>query len=222
MENNSEKFPINIEGKYDQFIGIYENAVPKDLCLDMISYFHDLEKYNLVYSRKQTEKIQKLKKHDTAFDFNDPMTNKIRGISNRLIQTTDVGMMIIKDYLYNCLVHYIDEYDVLKETVLGTSHNKIQKTEIGGGYHIWHHEHGPGYMNRVLVYTIYLNDVFEGGETELLYQHKRIPARMGTVCIFPANFTHTHRGNPPISNEKYILTGWVEQIDHLEHPFHNH
>jgi len=23
-------------------------------------------------------------------------------------------------------------------------------------------------------------------------------------------FTHTHRGNPPLSNTKYIMTGWLE------------
>ena len=28
------------------------------------------------------------------------------------------------------------------------------------------------------------------------------------TSIFPAGFMHTHRGNPPISNDKYILTGW--------------
>jgi len=25
-----------------------------------------------------------------------------------------------------------------------------------------------------------------------------------------AAFTHTHRGNPPLSNAKYIVTGWTE------------
>ena len=26
--------------------------------------------------------------------------------------------------------------------------------------------------------------------------------------MFPAGFTHTHRGNPPIGNPKYIATSW--------------
>ena len=57
---------------------------------------------------------------------------------------------------------------------------------------------------------LYLNDVKEGGETEFLYQHKRYQPKEGTLLIFPAGFTHTHRGNPPISNDKYIVTGWLE------------
>jgi hypothetical protein len=29
------------------------------------------------------------------------------------------------------------------------------------------------------------------------------------MLIFPAGFTHTHRGNRPESNDKYIITSWV-------------
>ena len=60
---------------------------------------------------------------------------------------------------------------------------------------------------------IYLNDVKEGGETEFLYHSKRIKAEKGKIIIFPTDFMHTHRGNPPISNSKYILTGWFSIVD---------
>jgi len=54
----------------------------------------------------------------------------------------------------------------------------------------------------------YLNDNFEGGETEFLYLNKRVSAKQGRIIIFPAGFTHVHRGNPPIGGEKYIVTSW--------------
>ena len=57
---------------------------------------------------------------------------------------------------------------------------------------------------------IYLNDVEEGGETEFLYQSIRVAPKAGTLLIWPAGFTHTHRGNPPLSGDKYIATGWVQ------------
>jgi hypothetical protein len=55
-----------------------------------------------------------------------------------------------------------------------------------------------------------LNTVKEGGETEFLYYKKRINPIEGRLVIWPAGFTHTHRGNPPLSNDKYIITGWLE------------
>ena len=60
---------------------------------------------------------------------------------------------------------------------------------------------------------LYLNDIDEGGETEFLYQHKRVPPKAGTIVIWPTGFSHTHRGNPPLSNTKYIVTGWLNLLE---------
>jgi hypothetical protein len=87
---------------------------------------------------------------------------------------------------------------------------KVQKTLPGEGYHSWHTEKSPTYIERLWSVILYLNDVAEGGETELLVQKKRIEPRMGRVLIFPATYTHIHRGNPPLSGEKYIMTMWGE------------
>ena len=56
----------------------------------------------------------------------------------------------------------------------------------------------------------YLNNVEEGGETEFLYQSRRIKPKQGTIVICPASFTHTHRGNPPLKGDKYMINGWIE------------
>ena len=53
-----------------------------------------------------------------------------------------------------------------------------------------------------------MNDNFDGGETEFLYQQRREQAITGDLLIFPAAFTHTHRGNPPLGGVKYIATTW--------------
>ena len=59
---------------------------------------------------------------------------------------------------------------------------------------------------------IYLNTIEEGGETEFLYLKKREKPVEGKLLIFPAGFTHTHRGNPPLKGDKYILTSWLEEF----------
>ena len=32
----------------------------------------------------------------------------------------------------------------------------------------------------------------------------------GKLVIWPAYFTHTHRANPDLKEDKYIITGWLE------------
>lgn len=89
-----------------------------------------------------------------------------------------------------------------------------QKYEKGNSYSKWHCENlGIRYGNRCLAFMTYLNDCYSGGETEFLYQEKTFLARKGITLIWPAHFTHVHRGIPSDSGEKYILTGWVNFLD---------
>ena len=88
---------------------------------------------------------------------------------------------------------------------------KLQKTLPTEGYHVWHIEHSPRFddLARAFVFSIYLNDVEEGGETEFLHFSKRVQPKKGRIVIWPAAFPYLHRGNPPLSGEKYILTSWM-------------
>jgi len=91
---------------------------------------------------------------------------------------------------------------------------KMQKTKPGEGYHVWHCELDPNAAKRVLAWALFLNDIEEGGELEFLHQNKRIKPKRGDFVIWPANFTHIHRGNPPLSGEKAIVTGWYQYVNH--------
>ena len=63
---------------------------------------------------------------------------------------------------------------------------------------------------RALAYGIYLNDVKDGGETEFLNFSTRVKPKKGRIVIWPAAFPYVHRGNPPLSGEKYLLTSWMD------------
>jgi len=83
-----------------------------------------------------------------------------------------------------------------------------------GGYPYWHCELYPrdpqcDTLHRHLLWTIYLNDGFDEGETEFLYQQRKIAPRTGSLLIAPAAFTHTHRGNRPLGGDKFIATSWI-------------
>lgn len=83
-----------------------------------------------------------------------------------------------------------------------------------GGYPYWHCELYPRdasaeTLHRHLLWTLYLNDGFEEGETEFLFQQRKIAPRTGSLLIAPTAFTHTHRGNRPQKGDKFIATSWI-------------
>lgn len=83
-----------------------------------------------------------------------------------------------------------------------------------GGYHYFHSEIYPqGQHNeplhRELALLLYLNDVDDGGETEFFYQDIKVKPKAGRLAIFPAGFTHTHKGHIPQSSDKYVITAWL-------------
>ena len=86
---------------------------------------------------------------------------------------------------------------------------KMQMTDVGQSYSMWHSEWSSDYPSRFLVWMLYLNDIKEGGETEWFYYPKRIQPRAGDLVIWPAHFAHAHRGNPPLDKKKYVVTGWI-------------
>jgi hypothetical protein len=115
--------------------------------------------------------------------------------------------------LFECLKKYVAEFDILSSFTLVGWWLKAQLTRKGEGYHAWHFESSTFFeAKRVLAWSIYLNDDYQGGELEFLYFGKRIKLGEGDIVIFPAAFTHTHRGNMVLGGEKLLLTGWYELV----------
>ncbi len=91
----------------------------------------------------------------------------------------------------------------------------IQFYPMGGGYKTFHTERASAAMPnaaRHLVFMTYLNDVHDAGGTEFLHQKLIVSPRKGLTLIWPADWTHTHRGIVSPSEEKYIITGWFSFV----------
>jgi len=185
-----------------QFIGVYENAFSKEYCEKVMSYFDLMKKSKNTFSRKQLGD-SKLNKDDDSY-FGHSEIN-ISNCFDFLEEFNNILWQIYKE-------HYATKFEVLENS--GTHNNycfKVQKTPIGGGYHIWHYEAmNRNLCHRLLTWMVYLNNVEEGGETEFLYFSKRISPKQGRLLVFPPNYPWAHRGNPPLSGAKYIMTGWLE------------
>ena len=91
---------------------------------------------------------------------------------------------------------------------------KIQRYYPGQGYHVLHCENqgisykDPNMSKRLLAWMIYLNDVKDGGYTEFPSQRIKFQPRRGDLLIWPAHFTHPHKGIVSKTQTKYIMTGW--------------
>jgi hypothetical protein len=180
---------------FENFIGVFEDAFSKEYCDNVIEYFNSAEKAGLTVDRQQESGTSKLNKDDS----------QLAAHAEFSLHTTAGLIQKFNDVFWNMAYpEYAKKYAVLLDYAPHTSYAyKIQKTEVGQGYHVWHSETTRRELcTRILAWALYLNDVEEGGETEFLYYPKRIKSKTGTLIIWPAGLTHTHRGNPPISNEK--------------------
>jgi hypothetical protein len=189
----------------DNFIGVYKSAFSKEYCNRAIKYFDEMQKNGFTENRFESDGSLKTRKDDAALHSADEECLNLTASGSLFKEFNETFWGIYNN-------HYSQEFAVLKDSGHHSNYAfKIQKTKIGEGYHIWHYESvDRNCCHRLLTWMLYLNDVQEGGETEFLYQHKRVKPEAGTLVIWPAAFTHTHRGNPPLSNDKYVITGWVE------------
>ena len=190
---------------HEDFIGIYENAFSQQMCESLIAHYEWCQQNNRTWNRPDSESVKK----DSSTCLNPTNTQELN------LNYAHVSGMIeeFNDVFWNtCWNDYTNQYSVLKHYEKHTIFTyKLQKTLPAGGYHVWHAENDTrNHSSRIATYILYLNDVPEGGETEFLYLSKRLPAKQGTLVIFPPSYPWAHRGNPPLKNTKYIMTGWVE------------
>lgn len=128
--------------------------------------------------------------------------------------TNNVYVQSYFRHLMQILQLYVNRYHFIKDFVKGvnTREVNIQYYKPGGAFFAWHAERtsiAPTTLSRYLVYMTYLKDVTcEGGETEFYYQKLAVKPKKGLTLIWPTDWTHTHRGVPAVSEEKYIATGW--------------
>ena len=179
------------------FISIYENALPSEYCRNWIEYIDNLREEGILLQEED-------KLHNR-----DHETLNFRNHDGYDLPSHDKLARSFLPSIKNCVDNYLEDYSVLGEAKFLLFDVKAKRIPIGGGFHSWHYENSSfNVATRRFVVQAYLNTIENGGETEFLYQNKRINAVEGTVVIWPAGFTHVHRGNPPIGQDKYILTTW--------------
>ena len=184
------------------FVKTYSNSLGESMCKQIISILENNQ--DLQYSGHTLNGINEHIK-------------KTREIHSRDLQTNSEWMLlepILRKELNVKLERYFYE---LNDTSfvsnpppnMSDKGFQIQKYNANDGFYRFHHDFFIDCGKpRYLTYLWYLNDVTEGGETEFCEGTKIIP-ETGKLLIFPSTWTYVHRGNMPISNDKYIMTGWI-------------
>jgi len=196
----------------DNFIGTFDNYFNEELLNRYINHFNQMTSLGLSNDRGN---IPSTEIKDNSIDL---ISSNFWGVSKNELDVSYLSSPFLDVFFQKIYPQYVKKFDYINKLERHTIYEiKIQKTSPKEGYHSWHSETGgPHNRNRLLAFTLYLNDVEEGGETEFLYQSIRIKPKKNRLIIWPAAFTHVHRGNPPLSNEKYIITGWVEYGEYVK------
>ena len=183
-------------------IHINENSLSKTICKQIIDLFEkEPNKYQGVTAGGAITEIK------NTLDFVIP-NSSVNWSKIRTLLEEELKRNVIK---YINKISKIDNYKIVNTDFLTTGEFMVQKYTRNCGKYNYHNDFTVDHENkkyRVITYIFYLNDVVEGGETEI-WERVKIQPKAGQMLLFPACWTFPHRGVMPISDNKYIITGWL-------------
>ena len=175
------------------FIEIYK--IPEKICDNLINYF----KKNNEYKHPGITLSGVNKNIKDSIDVAFINSSKDKKIIN-FFKVLDIAIK-----------KYANKYKLI-ENIKTSEINNIQYYKPGGGYPSLHYERSYSKCHRQLAYMLYLNTVTDKGGTEFPFQQLTLSANKGDLAIWPADFTHPHKGIISPTQEKYIVTGWFEIV----------
>jgi prolyl 4-hydroxylase len=178
----------------NDLIKIYDDVLDTNICNYLINLFEEnVDKH---------ERIENSKKPNfTQFNLteNCKITDEVNAIHNYLISKVFEYKKIYYEFVddrcfpaeHNFEQFRIKKYFPEKEDQFDT-HVDVMDYDSS---------------RRFLSFMWYLNDVNEGGET--VFENLTIRPKQGSMIVFPPLWIFPHRGNPPISNTKYIMSTYL-------------
>jgi len=178
----------------NDLIHVYEDALELNVCDFLISLFD------------QTSHL-----HERYDQAGKPNFTQLNLTQHREL-TTEVNQ--VHNHIIKKIFEYRDKYyEFVDKRVFPEEHAleqfRIKKYNPGGDDRFDTHVDVDDYESsrRFLSFMWYLNDVETGGQTtfkDLIIQPKK-----GTLIMFPPLWMYPHRGEPPISGPKYIMSAYL-------------
>ena len=180
------------------FIGSWE--IENNLCEEIIDFFENNQ--------------QSQRKGRTSIGLNLETKNR-QDITLSPNQLNLPENKIYRKYfqsLFECYKDYNLQWPFLSGIVnhLDIGNFNIGKYEPGQHFQKIHCERsGLSTLHRLFAFMTYLNDVEKGGSTYFNHYDLDIKPKKGLTLLWPAEWTHSHKGNILESGVKYIITGWL-------------
>lgn len=196
-------------------IGIYPNALSNELCDQVIKIYETAltKKLTRAGSTGMGAGVKDIKDSE---DFN---LLELNSLDQNVSNTCNILYDVFNTYIMKLLndMPHQDKFPGNQNFTEPTTFEILQVQRYKknqGHYNAWHHEHGTFKMSRrYFVLLAYLNDVQEGGETEMLYTGQKIKPEKGKLLLHPASFPYVHKGNMPLSEDKTILISWLSFVN---------
>tara|TARA_Y100000004_G_scaffold107094_1_gene120235 strand:+ start:1539 stop:2144 length:606 start_codon:yes stop_codon:yes gene_type:complete len=187
-------------------IYIRHNVLDKEFCNSIIEKFNadDRKSTGLIGDGYINEDIKK------SLDLNISKYDDWSEEDKVFEKSFSDNIKLYIDYLQNFTKSF-EDYDInLPSLDFRDRGYLVRVYNKGEGYFNWHNDFSfykdSGF--RLLTLIWYLNNVEEGGQTEFI-DGTIIKPKRGSVLIFPTSWYLAHRGKMPLSNKKYIVTGWL-------------
>src|SRR3989338_4828964 len=188
------------EVKENTFICLEDGPIPHNLCDQIVENFKASTSVvdGRVINRDGSHVVNKKAKISIDLDFSKEV-GKDSEMDSSLFSLVNLAFQ-----------RYVGQFGVLKTFSIYDTGYFLTRYEKGQGFYDWHIDAGnDATINRLFSCLIYLNDVEEGGETEFFYQKVTIKPVKGRMVLFPAAWTHLHRGTAPVSGDKFIMTTFL-------------
>ena len=192
------------------FIQVFDRALPTQECKYIIDYINSKELIRGGFNAST-------RKPGVVENIVDPKEKDCWQVEHTyLTKGTDKQSEIISRMLMEVLkktaVNYGKMHPESRQVIPWYPHDgyNMQKYDPGQAYHGLHCENygDPIGVQRCLVWMIYLNTVKDKGGTFFSNYSRTVDAVEGRCVIWPAYWTHFHKGIPRPTETKYIVTGW--------------
>jgi hypothetical protein len=192
----------------DPYIYINKNSLSTDICKDIIE----------IYEKTQI-------KHAALTHGEIINKDVLNAMQCRIEDITDPNWLPIHEFLQKELTTNLGNYTKTLDNQIGDGkrYKHITDNIIYNGCHINKYEclnegklvyHTDSLLSketdqeRYITFIWYLNDVDEGGETEMK-GNIRIKPETGKLLLFPSTWTYPHCSRKTVSNDKYAIVGWL-------------